>query len=198
MANITKTQGTVIHAVQSVASNTVIISSAVDVATKIAAMIGISFGRRSASALTAGVEIRVEASATSSGDSNWYPLTTFLTNVAAVEAEAVSGTVNAGTNVITVASTSGLVAGDLVFIDNTTIGNSEFGRVKAISTNTSITIEDNLANAQTGATIYDGAEFFLAQLDLSSVGRLRVVVDAKNTGAAIAVKATMVTADSIG
>jgi hypothetical protein len=198
MATFTKTQGTAILATQSVASNTVVISSVQDVATKMAATVGIRFGRRSASALTAGVEIRIEASMASSGDGEWYPLATFLTASVAAEAEAVSGTVSAGTNVITVASTTNLTAGDLVFIDNTTIGNSEWGRVKAISTNTSITIEDNLANAQTGATIYDTAEFFVAQLDLSSVGRLRLVVDAKNTGVAVAVKATMVTADSIG
>jgi hypothetical protein len=70
--------------------------------------------------------------------------------------------------------------------------------VKAISTNTSITLEDNLANAQTGSTIYDSAEYFVAQLDLSSIGRLRLVVDGRNTGQAVAVEAFMVTADSIG
>lgn len=38
----------------------------------------------------------------------------------------------------------------------------------------------------------------MAQLDLSSIGRLRLVVDGRNTGQAVAVEAFMVTADSIG
>lgn len=197
MATFSKTQGTTLLALQSVASNTVITSSVQDVATKIAAFIGIHFGRRAVSALTAGVELRIEGSLTSSGDIQWFPLATFLTTSAAVESEAVSGTVGSGTNVITVASTTNLVVRDLIFIDNTTIGNSQWGRIKAISTNVSVTIEDNLASAQTGATLYDGAEFFTAVLDLSAVGRIRLVVDASNTGSAVAVQALMVTCDGL-
>jgi hypothetical protein len=198
MATITKTQGTSLLSLQSLASNSVVISSAQDVSTKLAATVFIHFGRRAATALTEGVEFRIEASAKSSGDGFWWPLAAFKTAIAAAESEAVSGTVSAGTNVITVAATSGLVAGDLVYIDNGTIGNSEWGRVKSISTNTSITIEDNLLNAQTGATIYDQAEYFAAQIDLTAVGRIRVVADGRNTGQAVAVEALMVTGDSIG
>jgi len=198
MATITKTQGTSLLSLQSVASNTVVISSAQDVSTKLAATVFIHFGRRATTALTEGMEFRIEASSKSSGDGHWYPLASFKTAIAAAESEAVSGTVSSGTNVITVASTTNLVAGDLVYIDNGTIGNSEWGRVKSISTNTSITIEDNLVNAQTGATIYDQAEFYAAQIDLTAVGRIRLVADGRNTGQAVAVEAHMVTGDSIG
>jgi hypothetical protein len=198
MATITKTQGTSLLSLQSVASNTVVISSAQDVSTKLAATVFIHFGRRAATALTEGMEFRVEASSKSSGDGHWYPLAVFKTAIAASETEAVSGTVSSGTNVITVASTTNLVAGDLIYIDNGTIANSEWGRIKSIATNTSVTIEDNLVNAQTSSTIYDQAEFFAAQLDLTAVGRLRLVVDGRNTGQAVAVEAHMVTGDSIG
>jgi hypothetical protein len=198
MSTITKTQGTQLLALQSVASNTVVISSAQDVSTKLAATIGIHFGRRAATALTEGMEFRIEASMKSSGDGFWFPLASFKTAIAAAESEAVSGTVSSGTNVITVASTTNLVAGDLVFIDNGTIANSEWGRVKSIVSNTSITIEDNLVNPQTGATIYDQAEFYVAQIDLTAVGRIRLVCDGRNTGQAVAVQAFMVTGDSIG
>jgi hypothetical protein len=144
------------------------------------------------------LEFRIEASAKSSGDGYWWPLATFRTAIALAESEAVSGTVSAGTNVITVASTTNLVAGDIIFIDNGTIGNSEWGRIKSVSAGVSVTIEDNLVNAQTGATIYDQAEMFVAQLDLTAVGRLRVVADGSGTGQAVAVEALMVTGDSIG
>ena len=93
--------------------------------------------------------------------------------------------------------TTGFAVGDVVYIDNGTIGNSEWGRVKAVSANTSITIEDNLVNAQTGATVYDQAQIFRAvDINLRAIGRIRVVVDNTGTGQAIAVEAHMVTADS--
>jgi hypothetical protein len=198
MATITKTQGTSLLALASIASNTVSVGSAVDVSTKLACTVFIHFGRRAATALTEGMEFRIEASAKSSGDGFWWPLTAFKTQIATSEAEAVSGTVTAGTNIITVASTANLVAGDLIYIDNGTIGNSEWGRIKSISSNTSVTIEDNLLNAQTGATIYDQAEYFVAQLDLTAIGRIRIVADGRNTGQAVAAEAFMATGDSIG
>lgn len=198
MATITKTVGTSLLSLQSVASNTVVISSAQDVSTKLAATVFIHFGRRATTALTAGMTFRVEASSQSSGDGHWYPVASFLTAIAASESEAVSGTVSSGTNVITVASTTNLTVGDLIYIDNGTIGNSEWGRIKAVSTNTSVTIEDNLVNAQTGATIYDRAEMFVAQIDLTAISRIRLVADGSNTGQAVAVEAHMITADSIG
>lgn len=198
MATITKTAGTALLSLQSVASNTVITSSSQNVATMLAATVMIHFGRRAATALTEAMRFRIEASGKASGDGHWFPLVQFETAIAAAADEAVSGTVSAGTNVITVASTTGLAAGDLVYIDNSTIANSEWGRVKSIVANTSITIEDNLVNAQTGSTIYDQAEVFLAALDLTAITRIRLVADGRGTGQATAVEAWLVTGDSIG
>jgi hypothetical protein len=198
MATPSKTQGLSLLSLQSLASNSVVISSAVDVSTKFAIGVFIHFGRRATSALTEGVEFRLEGSSKSSGDGHWYPIASVKTAIAAAESEAVSGTVNAGTNVITVASTTNLVAGDLVYIDNGTIANSEWGRVKSIVSNTSITIEDNLVNAQTGSTIYDQGEVFALLADISMVGRVRLVADGRNTGQAVAVEAHYTLLDSIG
>lgn len=198
MATITKTQATSLLSLQSVASNSVVISSAQDVSTKLAATVFIQFGRRATTALTTGANFRIEASAKSSGDGFWFPLATFTTATAASESEAVSGTVSSGTNVITVASTTNLTAGDIIYVDNGTIANSEWGRVKSIVASTSITIEDNLVNAQTSSTIYDQAEMYVAQLDLTAIGRIRLVADCSGTGQATAVQAYMVTGDSIG
>lgn len=198
MANITKTTGTSVLSLQSVAASTVVISSDLDVSTKMAATILIWFGRRSATAAGAGVNIRIEVSGESSGDSSWKSIYTFTTGFAACEAEAVSGTVSSGTNVITVASTTNLTIGDYIFIDNSTIANSEWKRVKSISTNASVTTENNLANAQTGSTIYDSAEDFMCSLDLTAIKRLRVVADGASFTQAFAIKSLMITGDSIG
>lgn len=197
MATYTKTQGTSVLALQSVAAAAVLISSAQSVTTAIAATLFIHFGRRAATALTIGAQIRIEASSKSSGDGHWYPLFVFTTDIAAASDQAVNGTCAAGQNVIPMTSTSGFAVGDIVYIDNATIGNSEWGRIKAVSTDVSITIEDNLVNAQTGATVYDQAQIFRAvDINCRAIGRLRVVVDNTGTGQAIAVEAHMVTADS--
>ena len=198
MATITKTVATSLLSLQSVASNTVVISSAQDVSTKLAATVFVHFGRRAATALTQGVDIRVEGSSKSSGEGHWYPLAIIKTDFVACEAEAVSGTVNAGQKVITVAATANLTVGDIIFIDNGTIANSEWHRIKAVSTNTSVTVEDDLVNAQTGATLYDRAEMYALSIDLTAVSRLRLVFAAIDTGQAVAVEAHMTTADSIG
>jgi len=125
MATFTKTVQTPLLAIQSVAASTVVTSSAFDMSSKLGGIVSVRFGRRSATSAGLGANIRIEASHATSGDNSWYPLAIFTSNSAACEAEAVSGTVSAGTNVITVASTANLVAGDLIFIDNSTIANSE-------------------------------------------------------------------------
>lgn len=198
MASITKTADISLAALASLASNSTFVGTAADVSSKLAATVFIHFGRRSASALTEGVEFRIEASSKASGNGHWFPIASFKTQLAAVESEAVSGTVSSGTATITVASTTNLTGADRIFIDNSTIANSEWGKIASIVSNTSVTIEDNLVNAQTGSTIYEGAELFVAQLDLTAISRVRVVVDGYNTGQAVAYEVIMVTGDSIG
>lgn len=197
MATFSKTQATSVLALQSVASGAVLISSAQELSTKIAATLFIHFGRRAATALTVGAQIRIEASSKSSGDGHWYPLFVFTTDTAAAADEAVSGTCSAGQAVIGMAATAGFVVGSIIYIDNSTIANSEWGRVKAVSANASVTIEDNLLFAQTGSTVYGQAQIFRAvDINCRAIGRLRVVVDNTGTGQAIAVEAHMITADS--
>jgi hypothetical protein len=196
--SFTKTIQTALFALQSIASNTVAISSPLSVATAIALSVYIHFGRRSATALTTGVTFRIEASSKSSGDGHWFPISQWLTNKATVGSEAVSGTCNAGQAVILMASTTGFVVGDIVFIDNSTIANSEWGRIKTVTTNTSITLQENLASAQTGSTVYAGAQMAPITLDVAAHKRVRVVVDASETGQAVAVEVEAITCDSIG
>lgn len=185
-------------ALQSVAASSVAVGAAVDVSTKLGGLIYVRFGRRSATAAGAGANIRLEASYAASGDNTWFPFAQFTTAFAACEAEAVSGTVSAGTNVITVASTTNLTAGDLIYIDNGTIANSEWGRVKSIVANTSVTIEDNLVNAQTGATLYDSAEIYAPVAIPEGAIRIRAVDDGSLFTQAHAIQVVYTTIDSIG
>jgi hypothetical protein len=198
MATYTKTVQTALLALQSVAASTVLVGSAFDCSTKMGGLIHVRFGRRAATAAGAGANIRLESSSATSGNNTWYPFAIFSTTFAAASDEAVSGTVNSGTNVITVASTTGLAAGDVIFIDNGTIANSEFGRIKSISSNVSVTIEDNLVNAQTGSTIYDGAEIFSAVEVPPGAVRIRAVDDGSLFTQAHAIEVLLMTIDSIG
>jgi hypothetical protein len=199
MSTYTKTAGTSVLALQTVASGSVVASSAIDVSAIIAATMFIHFGRESATALTVGAIFRIEGSSKSTLDGHWYPLFTYVTDVAAVGDEAVNGTCNAGQNVVAMASTTGFAVGGIMFIQNTAIGNSEWGRIKAVSANVSVTLEDNLLNAQTGSTCYAGAQIFRAvDLNCRALTRIRLVADNTGTGQSIAVEADIVTADSFG
>lgn len=197
MATYSKTANADLLALQSVAASSVAVGSAVDVSTKMGGMCYARMGRRAATAAGAGANIRLEASFAASGDNTWFPFAIFTSAFAACESEAVSGTVGSGTNVVTVASTTNLVAGDVVFIDNGTIANSEWGRIKSISTNTSITIEDNLVNAQTGATVYDAAEIYPPVAIPEGAIRIRAVADGASFTQAWAVQVKYSSIDGI-
>lgn len=197
MSTLTKTVQTDLLAIQSVAASSVAISSAIDVSGKMGGLIHIRLGRRSATAAGAGVNIRLESSHLASGNNSWFPFAIISSNFAACEAEAVNGTVNSGTNVITVASTTNLTIGDLIYIDNGTIANSEWARIKSIVTNTSVTIEDNLVNAQTGATLYDSAEIFQPIEIPQGAVRIRAVADGASFTQAFAIHVGLITIDGI-
>lgn len=197
MAIFTKTIQTALLSIQSVAASSVAISSAFNMDTKLGGIISVRFGRRAVTAAGAGTNIRIEASHAASGDNSWYPLAIFTSAFALVEGEAVSGTVNASQNVITVAATANLTAGDIIFIDNTTIANSEWGRIKSISANVSVTLEDNLINAQTGSTLYDNAEIYSPISIPEGVMRIRAVADGSLFTQAFAVNVSLMTIDAI-
>lgn len=197
-ATPTKTVQTALLSTQSVAASSVAVSSAFDMSGKIGGGIVLArMGRRSATSAGAGANIRIEISSATSGDNTWFPIAIFTSAFAACESEAVSGTVSSGTNVITVASTTNLTAGDIIFIDNSTIGNSEWGRIKSIVSNTSVTIEDNLVNAQTSSTIYDSAEIYPPVVIPESAVRVRAVADGSSFTQAWAVNVNLVTFDSV-
>ena len=201
MSTPSKTQGTSLLSLQSISSGSAVISSVIDVSTKFAGAVSVHFGRRATTSLTAAVQFRIEASAKSSGDGFWYPLYQWSSQTVAALSMTVTGTNASGQNVLTATTTPAFSVGDQVYIDNTTIANSEFQRIKAITTNTSITLEDNLTNAQNNpaATVYNKAEWWMIPLDLSAIGRIRLVVDTASgpSGQNVAVEAFLNTLDSV-
>ena len=203
MASLIKTQGTSLLSLQTIASATVVLGSAADVSTKLSATVFVHTGRTATTALTNGLKIRIEGSAKSSLNGFWFALAEFSTAIAAstTTATLTTGT-TAGDIILPMTTTAGIVIGDKVYIREAGAEtNSEFGRVKLVTANTSVTIEDGTLFNHTITTtlVWSQAEFFTAQLDLSSIGRIRVVADAASavTGQTCVVESFMVTGDSI-
>lgn len=199
---IAKTQGTSLIAWQDIATTNVVVGSAVDVSTKLAATVLAFLGRNpAAGAFTVGwPNIRIEVSAKSSGTDAWVPAAIFQPVIGATLANTtLNGAVLANASSFVVTANTNLAAGDLVFLGHTTTpANYELVRVKSVS-GTTITPEENVTNAHdTTAVVTDQAEVYIAQIDLTAVGRIRAVVDNLNSGRTIAVQVLMVTGDSVG
>lgn len=196
MSSYTKTANQTLIALQKIAANGVVVGTPVNVSSKLGGLIYARFGRRSASAATAGVNIRLEASSKDSGDNSWFPFAILTTAYAACQSQTL-GTTAAGQKVLAMASTTGIAAGDVLFIDNAAAANCEWGRVSSIVANTSATIEDNLINAQTGNTVYDSAEIYAPIALPEGAVRVRAVIDGSQFTQAFAVEVLMSTIDSI-
>ena len=198
MATITKTQGTEVLAHTAITHPASVLGSAQDVSTKLAATIICYHASVEATANTNPGSFYIQVSAESSGDETWATVAQFTATVVTANPEAVTGTENAGATVIECASTTGYTAQLPIYIKNGTLANSEWAFVQSIVANTSVTVQDGITNAQTGATLYNNADIFVAQLDLTAVGRVRVVFHHQGaTGANVDVRAMMVTGDSI-
>lgn len=153
----------------------------------------IRLGRLVTAAFTAGVKFRVQVSPDESGN-KWLPVSTLISQLgSSVADEAVDGTCLADQPVVPMASTTGFIASDDVYIDNTTTENSEFGVVISVSGNASVTLMDNLENIQTGATVRDQAEIYApVSVDLDGMKRIRCVVDGSGAGQNFAAEIIMV------
>lgn len=200
MANITKTVGTDVLTHQAITHPDTVKGSAQDVSTKLAATIICFHSSVEATANTNSGSFLVQISGASSGDEDWATVAQFQATVSTADTEAMTATEPVGETVLACASTTGFVAGDYLYIQNSTVGNSEWARCQEIVANTSINLIDGLTNEQTNTSvIWNDCDIFTCQLDLTAISRVRVVFQHEGaTGANCHVKALMVTGDSIG
>ncbi len=187
---LTKVTEVTLLAITSVASNTVTVGTAVDVATYYAGDVRVRMGRGTGSAFTTAPVYRIEGTYKTSPTANdWVTLAQFQSAVGAtIGSQAVSGTEAAGQTVVTLAAGTNFGAGDRVFFHNATLANSEWSRVVSIAT-ADLTLEEGLVFAQTGSTCRDQAEDYHCLLDLTSIQKIRLVVDANSSGQACVVEA---------
>lgn len=135
-------------------------------------------GRTVTTAPSAGTIYAVEFSMESSGDGDWSEYTRQVTGNAAAESEAVN-TAAAAATLLEMTSTTNLVAGELIYIKNTTLDNSEWRRIKSVSGSpVGLNLKDAIVNAQGGsATIYDQAEEVPFYINVGSIKRIRVRIE---------------------
>lgn len=203
---LTKTAAQALLAHTQLATATQAIGSAVDVSTKVGpATAMVKIGRTVGTALGANLSFRLEGSAKTSGNDEWYPIYEWATanGTTAANASTVNDAAfNAGDTTFVITSATGITGGDLMYLRETgTPANSEWVRVGSVS-GTTITLEEACTRNHTnGITTTDLAEMFSIPVDLAGHTRIRLVVNANNvtaTGQTVDVIAWLVTADSAG
>lgn len=179
-----------------------IVGSAISCLTKRAAVIFLYHGYVEATADTNPgkflVQIRPDA-----GDGSvlehWLTVVELPVKGTTPDTEAMTATEPAGETVLACASTTGFVAEDLLYIQDTgTLADSEWGLCQEVVSNTSINLLDGLTTQKDNAdVIWNDASKFVVSLDLNAVESFRVVwIHEGATGANGHVKAIAITYDS--
>jgi len=200
MADITKTQGTVVLTHQLVTHPGTAKGDAQDVSRKLAAKIFLFHSSVEVAANTNPGRFLVQTSGSETGDDDWITEYEYDATISTADTELMDAVEPIGETSLAVTLTGGFAAYDKLYIqDVTTLANSEWRICQEISADASITIVDGLTAAKAiNDTIWNDADLWTCTLDLTSVGRLRVVFMHEGAaGANCHVKALMVTGDSI-
>lgn len=201
MASLTKTAGIAILAHQAITHPATVNGSAQDISTKMVATIILFHASVEATANTNPGSFLIQVSGSASGDEDWATLQEVTAPATTSDTENMTATEPSTETVLAVASTTGFLASDLLYIQDTgTLADSEWNRCKRIVSNTSIDLIDGLTNQKDNAdVIWNDALVAAFTYDVSAYTRIRVVFTHEGaTGANCHVKALMVTADSIG
>lgn len=197
--SVNQTVGTSVLTHQAITHPDTVKGSAQNVSGKIGATITLFHASVEATANTNPGLFLVQTSAASSGDEDWATIAAFPATISTADTEAMTATEPVSETVLAVSSTTGFVANDVLYIQDTgTIADSEWARCQEIVSNTSINLIDGLTNQKDSAdVIWNDADIFVCYVDCRSVARLRVVFQHEGTtGANCHVKALMTTHDS--
>lgn len=197
-----KTDSVTVLSHQAATHPTTIVGSAIDCRTKRAAVLFLFHGYVEATADTNPgkflVQVRPDA-----GDGtvleHWITVVELLAKGTTPDTEAMTATEPAAETVMAVASTTGFVVEDELYIQDTgTLADSEWAKLRSLVTNTSLTLVDGLTTQKDSAdVIWNDASKFVVSLDLNGVESFRVVwMHEGATGANGHVKALAITYDS--
>ena len=144
------------------------------------------------------VQIRPDAGSGSENE-HWFTVAEYLVKGTSPDTEALTGTPGIGVKVLTVVSTTGFLAEDLLYIqDAGALTDSEWAECQEVVSNTSIDLIDGLKVAKDSSdVIWNDASKFVCSLDLNAVEAFRVIWSHEGaTGANGHIKAECITYDS--
>jgi len=181
-----KTVGTAAVAPVVLPTASVVLSAAIDVATKMGITFFPRIGRTVATALAAEVLMVIEASAQASGNDSWfpvYPLVTSTCKTLAVSTTVAAGLpVTAGDTTINLTLATNITAGDVLYIANATLANAEFVRVKSVTASVATLYEAVTRSHAAGVAVTDIAEIITPiYVDTSAFSRMRFRFDSAAT-----------------
>lgn len=188
-----KTAAGVLLAHTQQATAVITVGSAIDVSGKFALRIFAKLGRTAATALANQLKFRLEGSAKTSGNDEWFPIKewTSLNATTAASSTTLNGATTAGNTTAVLTSGTGFAAGAQIYFRETgTPANSEWSRQLSISGSTVTFEEAQTRNHTNGIAVSTLAEYFSYDIDVSALARVRLVVDSASA-------ATTTTADVI-
>ena len=186
---------------QAVTHPATVVGSALDVSTKLGMTLILFHASVEAVANTNPGKFLVQTSGAASGNEDWATVMEFDATISTADTEAMTATEPIGETALAVAATAGFAANDILYIqDAGTLADSEWARCREIVTDTTIDLVDGLTTAKDSSdVIWNDSDIFTVQLDLTSVGRVRVVFQHEGAvGVNCHIKAQAVYGDSIG
>jgi hypothetical protein len=181
---------------------TTVVGSAINCATKRAAVLFLFHALVEAVANTNPGSFKIQVrpdDGAGTATEHWITVLELTSSPTTADTEAMTATEPIGETVMAVTSTTGFVAEDLLYIqDTTTLADSEWAECRSIAVNTSITLVDGLTVQKDSAdVIWNDATKFVASLNLNGVESFRVVWSHEGTtGANGHVKGLAITYDS--
>lgn len=204
MATVTpnKTDSVEVLSHQAATHPVTIVGSAIDCRTKIGATLFLYHGYVEATADTNPgkfkVQIRPDAG-DGSATEHWITVAEVTARGTTPDTEAMTATEPVGETVLAVASTTGFVAEDLLYVQDTgTLADSEWAECQEIVTNTNIQLVDGLTTQKDSSdVVWNDATKRTIYLDLTGVESFRVIwMHEGATGANGHIKVLAITHDS--
>lgn len=201
MADLTQSATQTILSHQSLPHPSMVEGTPVAVATYLSGTITIKIANIETTANATGVMVWIQGSFETSGDDAWFDLATFEGSTTVAETEALTATEPIAETVIACASTTNLIVGDWIYIqDASVVTDGEWHKIVKVVTNTSITIDYGLAVQKDSSDfIWTEADIWTLHIaDLGGLKRVNVlIVHEAATGANIHVLAEGVFATDI-
>jgi len=178
MADITQSATQTIISHQALTHKGMLEGTPVACATYLSGVVTVKIANVEVTANATGAMVWIQGSFETSGDDAWLDLITFDGTKTAAETEAMTATEPVGETVLACASTTNLVVGDWIYVqDASVVGDGEWHKIVKVITNTSITIAYGLANEKDSSDfIWTEADVFTAQINCEGLKRINVLV----------------------